>query len=81
MSKVIVNLGYRSIVVDAEKALTLAAMLEDAEIYESKYHSAKDGKPSFNTHHIYPMTQDHSFTMQLVTNESYQMYKMAGTPE
>lgn len=81
MSKVIMNLGYRSIVVDADKALALVEMLEDTEVYESKYHSAENGKPSYNTHHIYPMTQDHAFSMQLVTNESYQMYKLAGKPE
>ena len=81
MSKVIINLGYRSVVLDTEKALALVSMLEDAELYESKYHSATDGKSSYNTHHIYPMTQDHSFTMQLVTNESYNLYKLAGKPE
>jgi hypothetical protein len=81
MSKVIISLGYRSVVLDTEKALALVNMLEDAELYESKYHSATDGKPSYNTHHIYPMTQDHSFTMQMVTNESYNLYKLAGKPE
>lgn len=81
MSKVVVNLGYRNVVVDADKALALAAILEDAEVYESKYHSAQDGKPSYNTHHIYPMTQDNTFTMQLITNESYNLYKLAGKPE
>lgn len=81
MSKVVVNLGYRSVVVDMEKALAIAHLLEDAELYESKYHSAEPGKSSYNTHHIYPMTQEHSFTMQLITNESYSMYKLAGKPD
>jgi predicted DNA-binding ArsR family transcriptional regulator len=81
MSKVIINLGYRSVVLDTEKALALVSMLEDAEMYESKYHSAADGKPSYNTHHIYPLTQDNAFSMHLVTNESYNLYKLAGKPE
>lgn len=81
MSKVVINLGYRNVVVDMEKALAIASMLEDAETYESKYHSAVDGKPSYSTHHIYPMTQEHAFTMQLITTESYNMYKLAGKPE
>lgn len=81
MSKVIINLGYRHVVLDADKALALIGMLEDAEMYESKYHSAVDGKSSYNTHHIYPMTQDNAFTMQMVTNESYNLYKLAGKPE
>lgn len=81
MSKVIISLGYRNVVLDTEKAVALMEMLQDAEMYESKYHSAADGKPSYNTHHIYPMTQENAFTMQLVTNESYNMYKLAGKPE
>lgn len=81
MSKVIVNMGYRSIVVDAEKAIAIADMLQDAEIYQSKYHSAENGNPSFNTHHIFPIDPDTTFSMQLITNESYQMYKLAGKPD
>lgn len=81
MSKVIISLGYRNVVLDTEKAVALMEMLQDAEMYESKYHSAADGKPSYNTHHIYPMTQENAFTMQLVTNEAYNMYKLAGKPE
>ena len=81
MSKVIMNLGYRSIVVDADKALTIAELLQDADTYTSKYHSAQDGNPSYNTHHIYPADPDTGFTMQLLTNESYNLYKLAGKPD
>jgi hypothetical protein len=81
MSKVIINMGYRSIVVDVEAAIEIARLMSGAEVYESKYRSAQDGKPSYNTHHIYPMEQDYAFTMQMVTNESYNMYKMAGKPD
>jgi len=81
MSKVIVNLGYRSIVLDAEKALTFISMVQDAEMYQSKYHSGENGKPSFNTYHIYPMDADNGFSMQMLTNESYNMYKLAGKPD
>lgn len=81
MSKVIVNLGYRSVVLDADKAVALAALMADAELYQSKYHSAQDGNPSYNTHHIYPVDPDAGFTMQLLTNESYNLYKLAGKPE
>lgn len=81
MSKVIVNLGYRSVVLDAEKALALASMLQDAETYQSKYHSAENGNPSYSTYHIYPVEPDSGFNMQLLTNESYNLYKLAGKPE
>ena len=81
MSKLIINLGYRSIVLDADKALTFIGLLDGAERYESKYHSAENGKPAYNTHHIFPAEPDSGFTMQMLTNESYQMYKLAGKPE
>lgn len=81
MSKVIVNLGYRSVVLDADKALKLVQMLDGAEMYESKYHSKTDIQDSHHTYHIYPMTQDNAFTMQLITTESYNLYKLAGKPE
>jgi len=81
MSKVIMNLGYRSIVVDADKALTIAELLQDAETYQSKYHSAQNGNPSYNTFHIYPVEAENGFTMQLITNEAYNLYKLAGKPE
>lgn len=81
MSKVVVNLGYRSIVLDADKAIALAELVADAEMYQSKYHSGENGKPSFNTYHIYPAEPDNGFSMQMLTNESYNMYKLAGKPD
>ena len=81
MSKVIVNLGYRSIVVDAEKAIAIADLLQDAEMYQSKYHSAENGNSSYQTYHIYPAEPDNGFTMQLISNESYNLYKLAGKPQ
>ena len=81
MGKVVVGLGYRSIVLDADKAIAIAELMSGAEVYESKWHSKTDTQDSRNTYHIYPMTQDHAFTMQLLTDESYRMYKLAGKPE
>lgn len=81
MSKVVVSLGYRSIVVDADKAIAIAELMAGAEVYESKWHSKTEIQESYNSYHVYPMTQDHAFTMQLLTDESYRMYKLAGKPQ
>jgi len=81
MSKVVVNLGYRSIVVDTDKALAIAELMADAETYQSRYHSAEGDKPSYHTFHIYPVEPDNGFTMQILTNEAYNMYKLAGKPD
>ena len=81
MSKVVITLGYRSIVLDADKAIALVDLVSGAEMYESKYHSKTDTTDSHNTYHIYPMTQENAFNMQLITDESYKLYKLAGKPE
>ena len=81
MSKVILNLGYRNIVLDADKAITLVAMLDGAEMYEAKYHSRVGEQESHNTYHIYPMTQENAFNLQLITSDAYRLYKLAGKPQ
>lgn len=80
MSKVILNLGYRSFVLDAEQAIPLINMLSGAEVYESKWHNRTETQDSYSSYHIYPMTQDNAFQMQLLTDEAYRMYKLAGKP-
>ena len=81
MSKLIVNLGYRQIVLDADKAIALLDLLDGAERYEAKYHSAVNSTPAFNTHHIYPVDPDTGITLTMLSTESYNMYKLAGRPE
>ena len=81
MSKVIVAVGYKQFVVDAEVGVKLLDLLCDAEIYEDKYHGG--GKE--NTHHIYA-NEGHSSAfgvsveMKLIPNKFYQMAKLAGKP-
>ena len=81
MSKVIVNVGYKHLVVDAEVGVKLLELLATAELYEDKYHGS--GKPS--THHIYA-NEGHtsafgmSVDMKLIPNTFYKMAKLAGKP-
>lgn len=81
MAKAIIELGYRSYVVDVDKAVAFAELVSGAEIYESKWHPKTDDAASFNTYHVYPVTQDHAFNIKLLTDESYRLYKLAGKPE
>lgn len=80
MTKVIIQFGYRQVVIDADKAIALAETLQNAEIYESKYHSKTDTEPSYNTHHIFAMSPDESISMRILPDDLYQMYKLAGKP-
>jgi len=82
MSKVVIEMGYRSFVMDAEQGLKVLEALSSCEIYESKYHSSVGDQPSYNTQHIYPMdSSSASLSLKLISNEAYAMYKLAGKPE
>ncbi len=75
---IMVRVGYQQYIMDNARAVKLAELLEGTEIYESKYHSAADGKDSFNTYHVYP--SEDNFTLELVPTAKYQIAKLAGKP-
>lgn len=76
MAKVIADMPYGAYVLDAKDAVVLAELLSKAEKYQQKW------KDSTTTHHIYPVDADTSaFSFRLITNDAYQMYKLAGKPE
>lgn len=78
--KAVMKIGYNEYVLDTDKAVAILNLLEGAQIYEQKYHPSKDGEGSFYTHHIYDdeKTETH---LQLMKDEAYRMYKLAGKPE
>lgn len=75
MAKVIVDIPYGSFVVDSKDAIALCDILGKAERYRSAW------KDNVTTHHIYPVGSDTNFGFRLITNDAYQMYKLAGKPE
>ena len=78
MSKVLIDIGYRKYVVNAEDAIKIAAMLSTAELYESKY--VKDDKgDGVSVHYIYPQ-DDMRWLMELMPENIYRMAKLAGKP-
>jgi hypothetical protein len=81
MAKVVVDWGYKQFVLDTDKAIQLAEIVQGAELYMNKYHGKTDTEPSYTTHHIFPMNNDDSIGMRILTTEAYQMYKLAGKPQ
>jgi hypothetical protein len=75
MSKITVDLGYKSYILDAKDALVLADIVSKAEMYEEKYH----GNGRENTHHVY--SNDERFIMRVLPESLYNMAKLAGKPE
>ena len=78
MSKVIVNMGWnKEFVMDADKALTLLDLLENAEMYTEKYRSGEQGGSTF---HIFP--QDKLLCdVRVLSNNFYNLAKLAVKPE
>lgn len=73
--KAIVNVGYKAYVMDAEKAVAFLSMLDDAEVYESKW------VDQTTAHFVYKQeVADHIRELRLIPNALYQMAKMAGRP-
>lgn len=79
--KAIIQIGYTKYVVDAEKAIKLLQILENAETYETKWHDRTDDVDSFISHHIF--TEDHKATIQpieFMQDALYRLAKDAGKP-
>lgn len=80
---VVIDLGYRKIILPREKAFILIDCLENAEVYEEKYWDAEKrmalGMTESYTHHVYPL--DTVFGMSIVGDSKYQMAKLAGKPQ
>lgn len=72
--KAIVKVNYKDFVMDAEKALTMLSLLEEAEVYESKW----DGRTS--AHYIYNQDSDSVRELRLIPDALYRMAKLAGKP-
>jgi hypothetical protein len=77
--KATVRIGYKDYVMDADKALTLLGMLEDAEVYESKW----DSKSNTTSHYIFPQDEIHDSVRELriIPTAMYKLAKLAGKPE
>lgn len=81
MSKVVVEMGYKSFVMDTKDGIALMEVLGKAEIYEEKYHRDEESKESRYTYHVYPMEVRSGIAMRLMSDELYKLYKLAGKPQ
>lgn len=76
MSKAIIRMGsYTDYVVDLKDAVTVAEILSRAEVYEHKFRTGAD-----NTHHIYSNHEKEIGQLRLISQEFYNMCKLAGKP-
>jgi len=76
MSKCVINLGYKSYIVDTEDALRLGEMLTKAEMFDEKYNSNAP-----NTFHVWEQDDAGKFTITILPDSIYRIGKLAGKPE
>lgn len=77
---VVVDVGWKKLVMTKEAALLLASCLETAEIYDKKWIEKEqrvEGEAEY-TYHVY--TNDHPFHMEIISDDLYRMAKLAGRP-
>ena len=78
MSKVVIEIGYKKYIVNADDAIKMAAMLSTAEMYETKY--TKDDKGDSMTMHYISPPDDRRWHMDIMPDSVYRMAKLAGKP-
>lgn len=77
---IIIDLGYKKVVMSNDKALELAKLLQEAEMFEEVYIQSEKrvNKDDDHTYHVYPVKE--FFSMKLMGDSLYQMAKLAGKP-
>jgi hypothetical protein len=80
MSKVVIDIGYKSYVLDAQDAVMMANLFGRAEVYKAEWHSKTDTMDSHHTYHIYTEEGVDAPTMRILSDDAYKMYKLAGKP-
>jgi hypothetical protein len=75
--KATVSFGYRTYLMDVEKAVELLALLDGAEVFESKW----VGSGGTTAYYAYPQeSNDHIREMKIIPDAIYRIAKLAGKP-
>ena len=77
---IVIDLGYRSFVMDNKDAVMLAEVLAKAEVFEKKYWREEDrkrmGMEDTYTYHVYDQpVKNAGFPMQIIADSLYRMAK------
>jgi hypothetical protein len=80
MGKAIIQLGYKSYIIDTVDAVAVTEILSRAEIYERKAHKNEGGNYDYTTH-VYDQDAEQNITLVMFPDSMYRMAKLAGKPE
>jgi hypothetical protein len=65
---------------DTEKAVSMMELLDGLEIFEENWHREENGKPSYNSYHVYDPEEPAIGSIKLLPTNIYQVAKLAGKP-
>lgn len=75
MAHVVITIGYQDFVMPAKAGLEFVELLAKAQKFDKKYNNDTKGY----TYHVYP--DDTEYKMTLVSDDLYNVAKLAGKPE
>jgi hypothetical protein len=78
---IVVDIGWKKLVMTKEAAFQLASALESAEIYERKWVSEEDRAEKGVDHTFHVYANDQPFGMEIMSDDLYRMAKLAGKPD
>ena len=80
---VTIEIGYKKLVLPRDKAMQMMECLECSMEYQAKYWSEEDrkrlGMTESYTYHVFP--NDTPYAMAVISNEHFEMAKLAGKPQ
>jgi hypothetical protein len=80
-TKCIVNLGWKSFVMDTDKAVTMMELLDGCEMYEEIWHREEGDTKPYTSYHVYDPEEPAMGSIKLLPNSIYKVAKLAGKPE
>lgn len=82
MTKVVISIGYREIVLDLEDAVPVINALAKAERFASKYVPAEGRSPSRTDFHVWSGGDaGTSDTIRIISEHAYRAAKARGNPD
>jgi hypothetical protein len=76
-----ITIGYKTWVLDHDKAMQILTLLDEAECYDSKYQKDMgNGQGAVTTHYVYPNEEIKVHNLELIPDKLYAMWKLAGKP-
>lgn len=81
MTKVVISIGYREMVLELEDAVPIIHALANAERFKTKYVASTETSPSRTDYHVWTEANaDESISIRVLPDHAYRAAKLRGNP-